>query len=171
MKTPGARLSVDFHRSLVDADLLPRDLPPEGETWMVEVSDLLKKYVSHVAEVPAQAAPIFHDGKGPATDEAREVMTGEAAHAVVAALAEESRRGDPVDAESWQAIKRTLREATGAKGKELFQPLRVAVTGRTSGPELDRLVALVEQGHRLFPGPIPSVSERARRTLEWIDGE
>jgi len=171
MKTPGAQLAVAFHRRLADAGLLPRDLPTAGEGWMTDVSDLLKKYVSHDSEVAQHAAPIFHDGNAPATEEARDVMGGATARAVVAALVEQSCKAAPADDESWQAMKKTVREATGARGKGLFQPLRVAITGRASGPELDRLVALVEQGQPLFPGSILPVSERARRTLAWLDGE
>ena len=32
---------------------------------------------------------------------------------------------------------------TGKKGKELFMPLRVAITGQTRGPELDKVIELI----------------------------
>ncbi|MFO7857463.1 MAG: glutamate--tRNA ligase [Ectothiorhodospiraceae bacterium] len=41
----------------------------------------------------------------------------------------------------WQAVTTTVREATGARGKGLFMPLRVALTGLTYGPELPRIHA------------------------------
>jgi nondiscriminating glutamyl-tRNA synthetase len=170
LKTPGEKLAVAFHRRLADAGLLPAELPPAAEAWMTDFSELLKKYVSHDAEVPDHAAPVFHDGGRPVTDDAAEVMVGETARAVVRALAEQSGQSPPSDLESWQALKKTVRETTGAKGKGLFQPLRIAITGRSSGPELDQVVSLIEQGHRLFPGSILPVAERARRTLAWLDG-
>ena len=169
LQTPGERLAPAFHRRLADAGLLPSESPPEAQGWLAEFSDLLKKYVSHDAEVPQHAAPVFYDGGGPANDEARAVMSTEAARSVVAALVEESSQSPSADLESWQAMKKRVREAAGVKGKELFQPLRVAITGSSSGPELDRLVTLVEQGHRLFPESILPVAERARRTLAWHD--
>jgi len=170
LKTPGEKLATAFYRRLADAGLLPGELPPAAEAWMTDLSELLKKYVSHDAEVPEYAAPVFYEGGSPATDDAHEVMAGDSARAVVGALAEQSGPSPPVDLESWQAMKKTVRETTGAKGKGLFQPLRIAITGRSSGPELDRLVVLVEQGHRLFPGSILPLAERARRTLAWLDG-
>lgn len=43
--------------------------------------------------------------------------------------------------EPWQALTRELKESTGKKGRELFHPLRLALTGRESGPEMAGLVA------------------------------
>jgi glutamyl/glutaminyl-tRNA synthetase len=35
------------------------------------------------------------------------------------------------------------------KGKELFHPVRIALTGAHSGPELDKLLPLIEEGAKL----------------------
>jgi glutamyl-tRNA synthetase len=36
-----------------------------------------------------------------------------------------------------------VKEATGRKGKELFRPLRLALTGRDHGPEMKDLLPLI----------------------------
>ena len=43
--------------------------------------------------------------------------------------------------EPWKALTEAVKAATGKKGRELFHPLRVALTGRDSGPEMAGLVA------------------------------
>ncbi|MFL6753061.1 MAG: glutamate--tRNA ligase [Sphingomicrobium sp.] len=43
-------------------------------------------------------------------------------------------------AEPWKALTGELRDLTGRKGRELFHPLRLALTGRESGPEMAGLV-------------------------------
>jgi glutamyl-tRNA synthetase len=43
--------------------------------------------------------------------------------------------------EAWRALSDRLKAASGKKGRELFHPLRVALTGRESGPEMAGLVA------------------------------
>ena len=43
--------------------------------------------------------------------------------------------------ETWRAMTDALKAATGKKGRDLFHPLRVALTGRESGPEMAGLVA------------------------------
>jgi len=43
--------------------------------------------------------------------------------------------------EPWKALAEAVKASTGKKGRELFHPLRVALTGRESGPEMAGLVA------------------------------
>jgi glutamyl-tRNA synthetase len=44
-------------------------------------------------------------------------------------------------AEPWRSLTEELKQATGKKGRELFHPLRLALTGRESGPEMAGLIA------------------------------
>ena len=49
----------------------------------------------------------------------------------------------PLTDESWSGFTNALKEATGAKGKKLFMPLRLALTGEARGPEMGPLFALI----------------------------
>jgi glutamyl-tRNA synthetase len=49
----------------------------------------------------------------------------------------------PWDAETWAAWTGALKAVTGRKGRALFHPLRLALTGRDSGPELAALLPLI----------------------------
>ncbi len=53
---------------------------------------------------------------------------------------------EPWDADVWAAWSQAVREATGAEGKALFAPLRLALTGREDGPELKHLLPLIGRG-------------------------
>ena len=44
-------------------------------------------------------------------------------------------------AEPWRSLTGELKQATGKKGRELFHPLRLALTGSDSGPEMAALLA------------------------------
>jgi glutamyl-tRNA synthetase len=61
---------------------------------------------------------------------------------------------EPLDQTSWQAFTDAVREATGAKGKALFMPLRKALTGKDFGPEMGRLLPLIgrEKAHARLLG-------------------
>ena len=50
----------------------------------------------------------------------------------------------PYDAETWRMWTETVKQTTGRKGKQLFMPLRKAVTGRESGPEMHDVMALMQ---------------------------
>ncbi|MBX9725849.1 MAG: glutamate--tRNA ligase, partial [Rickettsiales bacterium] len=44
---------------------------------------------------------------------------------------------------SWDVLVNAVKEKTGRKGKELFMPLRLALTGREHGPEMKTVLALL----------------------------
>jgi len=50
---------------------------------------------------------------------------------------------EPWDEATWSAWSSAVKQATGAKGKALFAPLRLALTGREHGPELKQLLPLI----------------------------
>ena len=45
-----------------------------------------------------------------------------------------------------------VKERTGQKGKALFHPIRVALTGEGGGPELDLAVPAIDRGAQLLAG-------------------
>jgi len=49
----------------------------------------------------------------------------------------------PYDGSSWAAFVERVKAETGAKGKALFMPLRMALTGLEHGPEMGALFALI----------------------------
>ncbi|NNG02951.1 MAG: glutamate--tRNA ligase [Inquilinus sp.] len=50
---------------------------------------------------------------------------------------------EPWDGTTFAAWTAALKQATGRKGRELFQPLRLALTGRDHGPEMKLLLPLI----------------------------
>jgi glutamyl-tRNA synthetase len=50
---------------------------------------------------------------------------------------------EPWDETTWSVWSKAVKDATGAKGKALFAPIRLALTGRADGPELKRLLPLI----------------------------
>ncbi|HEX5257663.1 MAG TPA: glutamate--tRNA ligase [Sphingomicrobium sp.] len=52
-------------------------------------------------------------------------------------------------AEPWRALTDELKRSTGKKGRELFHPLRLALTGRESGPEMAPLLAAMGKARAL----------------------
>jgi glutamyl-tRNA synthetase len=61
---------------------------------------------------------------------------------------------EPWDAETWGAWTSAVKAETGAKGKGLFHPLRLALTGADHGPELKQLLPLIgrDRAHARLQG-------------------
>lgn len=48
-----------------------------------------------------------------------------------------------IDADAWRVWTAAIKERTGAKGKALFMPLRLALTGQPHGPDMAAMTALI----------------------------
>jgi glutamyl-tRNA synthetase len=59
------------------------------------------------------------------------------------ATAAEALAGQDWDENPWGALTGALKDATGRKGKALFLPLRLALTGREHGPDMAALLPLI----------------------------
>ena len=53
---------------------------------------------------------------------------------------------EPWTAETWGAWTAAVKAATGRKGRDLFHPLRLALTGAEQGPEMKALLPLIVRG-------------------------
>ena len=56
---------------------------------------------------------------------------------------------EPWDETTWSRWTAAVKERTGVKGRALFHPLRLALTGRDSGPELKALLPLIGRARTL----------------------
>ena len=109
------------------ADRLPDGI---GEAeWLA-----LRGNLAHVGEA-AEWLPILHGTiKAPEVVPEDKPLVAQAAKA--AAVLDWS-------ADPWHALTGALKESTGRKGRALFHPLRLALTGRDSGPEMAPLIKLI----------------------------
>lgn len=88
------------------------------------------------------AISIFFDDRFTLTGEALRVLESEKARHVVASLRDGLMAAD-AGAGFYAKVTRAVREKTGLRGKDLFMPIRSALTGRTRGPELDKIFSLL----------------------------
>lgn len=74
---------------------------------------------------------------------AKEEVKPVIADADFARVAAELLPTDPWDSTTWQKWTEQIKAKTNRKGKELFMPLRQAITGQEHGPELKELLPLI----------------------------
>ena len=68
--------------------------------------------------------------------------------------------------ETYREIVGQVKANTHQKGRNLFHPIRAALTGRGSGPEMEKLIPLYESGSRLnLPRKVMSCRERLHAVL------
>jgi glutamyl-tRNA synthetase/nondiscriminating glutamyl-tRNA synthetase len=109
--------------------------------------------VDRLDQIPPRLAFLFDADPSRVLAEpaVRSEMSSEGARAVVVALADELAAASRLDRERFRAVANQVKARTGQKGKALFHPIRVALTGRPEGPELDLAVPAIDAGADLPP--------------------
>ena len=51
----------------------------------------------------------------------------------------------PYNGDTWSTWTNAVKDSTGRKGKSLFMPLRLAVTGQARGPEMADVMPLLQK--------------------------
>lgn len=128
---------------MVKAGLLPES-PSEAElSWARDLVALYQEQMSYAGEIVPLSELFFREHLD-FSDEAKEVLNGEQVPTVMTELIKQFESLEPFaePAEIKKSIKAVQKE-TGVKGKQLFMPIRVAVTGQTHGPELPNTIALL----------------------------
>jgi nondiscriminating glutamyl-tRNA synthetase len=172
-QSPPARIhplgSAFFQR----AGLLPNDLNGNIGQWAGRLVDLLAPYVDRLDQLPERAGIIFHFNAAAAlADPGNAATLAEAKAAdVLHAFAERVAAENYLPtAEHFKSIMNEVKTLSGAKGKELFHPVRIMLIGSHSGPDFDRLIPVIEDGSSLaLPAHVKSVRERVQEFMKAME--
>ena len=155
--------------------LLPPDPDEPTRVWLGHLMDLLKESLSAVASAPrTEAAEILFRFEPGALleDPAQAAEIGApASRQVLQAFSRVLNPEVRLDRETFRSLAGEAGRLSGARGRDLYHPLRLALTGRGSGPELARIVPLIEEAALLgLPRPVPSCAQRVRQITVLLDG-
>ena len=145
-----ARLAAESVRYFLARGYLRRRTD-EAMEYLVSVLPMAVGSVDRLEEIPDRLRFLFEfdaAGGAGARRGRRACCTSRGAREVIAALAEEID-GPLLDRDAFRAMANRVKERTGQKGKALFHPIRVALTGEGGGPELDLAVPAIDRGAAL----------------------
>jgi nondiscriminating glutamyl-tRNA synthetase len=149
--------------------LPPREKANEALlTWFERLIALFLPSTDQLDQLPSKAQFIFSFDAASAKKEPENaaILATEAAQKVIAAFAAHVRaHSAPLDAAQFKAWMNEIKTETGAKGKDLFHPIRIVLTGTHSGPEFDKLLPVLEDGTVLRLG-VMGVRERVEAFLK-----
>jgi nondiscriminating glutamyl-tRNA synthetase len=168
------RLAGPFFMSSIGELPVPQDATASSSEasvvteWFAKVTQLLAPSVDRLDQLPEKASLIFNYDPRAAlsSPDNTEVLALPNADAVLTRFAykileDESAREARLTSELFKKIVNEVKAETGAKGKDLFHPIRIVITGSHSGPEFDKLIPILEEGSRLpLPKHVLSVRER-----------
>ncbi|MCQ4924455.1 glutamate--tRNA ligase [Tissierella carlieri] len=128
---------------LIKADLIDREFVQDKYEWLKLLVHTVQESLNTVSEVVNKVEFIFKDYLDIVEEDALEIIKGEQVGIVLTAIKEELNNIEEIDEEYAKGFMKIIQKATGVKGKNLFMPARVALTGMAHGPEFVNILVLL----------------------------
>ncbi len=157
-----AELGLPF---LASAGYLSQPASDGVLAWLERVIDAVLKNLDQLSQLPAAARLVFEYDAAAVVggDETRHVAEDAGSREVLKAFVPLVCAEASLTYERFREIAKDVQKLTGKKGKDLFHPIRVAVTGAVSGPELEKLIPIFEEGAKLeLARRVKSTAQRLR---------
>ena len=142
-----------------------------GLEFLASTMPMVSASVDRLNQVPARLAFLFdYDAETVLRDpHLLEEMRSGAARSVVTALAEVLAESPRLDRERFRAVANKVKARCEQKGRALFHPIRVVLTGRAEGPELDLAVPAIDRGADLpASAGIPAMIGNRERAAAFV---
>ncbi|MCB0728829.1 MAG: glutamate--tRNA ligase [Ignavibacteriae bacterium] len=128
-----------------DLDKLTELSLPYFENTGIDTNDIettkkilsaIRVYLNKLDEIPDQLKIFTQKEIALENENLKEILEAETSKTVFKALIEKFGAIDSLNPENYKTILSEVQKETGIKGKQLFKPLRIALTGSENGPEL-----------------------------------
>ncbi|SEU00490.1 nondiscriminating glutamyl-tRNA synthetase [Salinibacillus kushneri] len=144
---------------LIKAGKLPENMDDTQRKWAEELISLYKEQLSYGAEI-VELTDLFFKEEIEYDEASMDILSGEQVPAVMETFLQKLEELENFEPQEIKAAIKATQKETGAKGKKLFMPIRVATTGQSHGPELPDAIHLL--GFDTVKVRLQNVIERTR---------
>ncbi|MDP4164502.1 MAG: glutamate--tRNA ligase [Bacillota bacterium] len=127
---------------LIKAGRIGTTMDETEKQWTHDLIALFQEKMSFGAEI-VSLTDMFFKEEADYEQEAKEVLAEQQVPEVLKAFSSEIEALENFKADEIKAAMKAVQKSTGQKGKNLFMPIRAAVTGQTHGPDLPEAIALL----------------------------
>ena len=118
------------------------DLSSYSEEWINHLANIYKSHISYGKQI-IDEIKLFFDKDIEYTDETKEFMLQDGIDDTISAFLSEIENLNSWTVDDINASINAVKEKTGAKGKMLYMPIRIKVSGVMHGPELGDTIYLL----------------------------
>ncbi|NLY09627.1 MAG: glutamate--tRNA ligase [Tissierellia bacterium] len=137
---PGEELAELCAPYLLEAELMTAEEISQRHDWLVLLLDTVKEGMQTLADVVDRSMAVFTH---PIPEgEAMEMLQGEQVPLLLDTLITKVEEAE-FNEELVTGLLKSVQKETGIKGKNLFMPTRIALTGQLHGPDLTNLLRLL----------------------------
>lgn len=129
---------------LQKAGRLPAELNEEQKAWAEALVRLYQEQMRSASDI-VELSEVFFQNSIEFDEEAKAVLAETQVPEVLSVFLGKVEQLTDFTADSLKTAIKEVQKETGAKGKQLFMPIRVALTGQTHGRDLNETIALLGQ--------------------------
>lgn len=107
-----------------------------------EILDTIRVYLNKLEDIPEHIG-MFYNEEIKVGGHLEDILKEDTSKTVFKALADKVESKDKVEPEEFKAMMKEVQTETGIKGKQLFKPVRIALSGSEDGPELPKIATVL----------------------------
>lgn len=127
---------------LTKAGRIGAELSESEHAWVSDLVALYQDKLRSASEI-VSLTEVFFLADPADEEEAATVLAEEQVPTVLAAFRDQVAALEALDVDAVKTAIKSVQQATGFKGKQLFMPIRAALTGQTHGPDLNATIVLL----------------------------
>jgi len=108
--------------------------------WLKKIVKSVYEGLDYLSQIVDRVDVFFENDIKIEEEEAKQVIKWEHVKDLIHIFEDKLRQTDELTTDKIKAMFKEIQKQTGYKGKNLFMPLRVAITGKTHGPELVEII-------------------------------
>lgn len=162
-------LNRQHMKSLSDEDFirLTLDYIPSGIDFNGTIGEkllrLLRERIDSFGDIPQQFKPFTGNRELPETGEVFDAINNDETLELMRSILAHVDDSDEWSSDTFKTLIKTAGKEAGLKGKKLWMPVRVALTGEVHGPELAIIAEVI--GRRKFRALIEETAESLESTM------
>jgi glutamyl/glutaminyl-tRNA synthetase len=151
-------ISAEDYTALALQKLTELELSSGNADTDAKIVQAVRATLATLNDLRTATALFFNDEISEYSSDAAEWLRQPASKELFRVMRNEVAQSEKIDLEEFKRVMKNVQTATGIKGKDLWMPVRAAMTGMTEGPELpvvidilgkERILAFLDQAINL----------------------
>ncbi len=128
---------------LVEAGMLAEGEVEEKYEWVKMIMETARERICYLSQISEYAKQFFGEEVKLENDDVKDVLKLEHVQDLLNTFKDKVTNAEAIDAVFGKKVFKMIQKETGIKGKNLYMPLRAALTGQLHGPDIDKVIAIL----------------------------
>jgi nondiscriminating glutamyl-tRNA synthetase len=149
---------------LREAGYLRKKIAPAKRKWLLKTIEATRTHLEYLTQAPRETEVFFAKGVK-ISKEGKKILKRESSKKVLLALKDRLKKIKEITDKNFKPLMEEVKKKTGYKGKDLYLPIRVALTGKNKGPELYFILPILGKKECLRRLSLGRVGKQKRRKV------